>query len=293
MSPRPTALALSLLAPALLVLVVLLVLPLGYLIHYSFHEAPMGQSATGPATLANYREIFADTYYARVLFKTIWMSAVVTVAALLIGYPMAYFMWRWVRRWRGLITVVVLSPILVSIVVSAFGWTVLLGTHGLVNQLLIAIGLTERPIKIMHTDVAILIGLTHVALPFLILSVLAALERIDPILKEAARTLGAPRWQVFRHVVLPLSLPGIISGTTLAFSLSMATYVAPAVLGGSGANFISTLIYHHLIVLLEWPLGAAVAAVLLVVALTIVFAYLRFWSLFGGVAAQGRAHAGS
>ncbi len=293
MSSRSGTLATSLLAPALLLLVVLLVLPLGYLIHYSFHEAPLGQVASGPATLANYREIFADAYYAKVLFKTIWMSALVTVAAFLIGYPVAYFMWRWVRRWRGLMTVVVLSPILVSIVVSAFGWTVLLGTHGLVNKALIAMSLVAQPIKIMHTDTAILIGLTHVALPFVILSVLAALERIDPLLKEAARTLGAPRWQVFRHVVLPLSLPGIISGTTLAFSLSMATYVAPAVLGGSGANFISTLIYHQLIVLLEWPLGAAVAAMLLVVALGIVFLYVRFWSVFGGLAAQGRVQAGS
>ncbi len=288
---RPPPLALALLAPAVLLLVVLLALPLGYLINFSFHEAPIGQAAGGAATLANYREIFSDAYYAKVLFKTIWMSALVTVIALGVGYPMAYFMWRWVRRSRGVLTVIVLSPILVSIVVSAFGWTVLLGTHGLVNKALIAIGLIARPIKIMHTDAAILIGLTHVALPFVILSVLAALERIDPMLKEAARTLGAPRWQVFRHVVLPLSLPGIVSGTTLAFSLSMATYVAPAVLGGSGANFISTMIYHQLIVLLEWPLGAAVAAMLLVSALGIVFLYLRLWSIFGGVALHGRAHA--
>ena len=281
----------ALLAPAVLLLVVLLVLPLGYLIHFSFHDAPLGQGASGPATLANYREIFADAYYLRVLFKTIWMSAAVTVIALLISYPMSFFMWRRVHRLRGVLTVIVLSPILVSIVVSAFGWTVLLGTHGLVNQVLLAIGLIAQPIKIMHTDTAILIGLTHVALPFMILSVLAALERIDPMLEEAARTLGAPPWRVFAHVLLPLSLPGIVSGTTLAFSLSMASYVAPAVLGGSGANFISTLIYHQLIVVLEWPLGAAVAAMLLVTAVTIVFLYLRFWSVFGGVAAHGRAHA--
>jgi putative spermidine/putrescine transport system permease protein len=290
---RPFALALFLLGPAVLLLIGLLVLPLAYLINYSFHDAPLGQAPTGGMTLDNYREIFSDAFYARVLLKTIWMSALVTVIALVAGYPMAYFMWRWVRRSRGVLTVVVLSPILVSIVVSAFGWTVLLGTHGLVNQALLALGVIARPLKIMHTDTAILIGLTHVALPFIILSVLAALERIEPILKEAALTLGAPRWRVFWHVVLPLSLPGIVSGTTLTFSLSMASYVAPAVLGGSGANFISTLIYHQLIVLLEWPLGAAVAAMLLITALGLVFLYLRLWSLVGGVALHGRAHSGS
>lgn len=287
--PRPIVAAL--LAPAVLLLVGLLVLPLAYLIRYSFHTTPLGQPLTGAMTLANYEEIFADTFYAGVLLKTIWMSVAVTVMSLVAGYPMAYFIWRWVRRWRGLITVVVLSPILVSIVVSAYGWTVLLGTHGLVNEVLLALRLIGKPLAIMHTDAAILIGLTHVALPFIILSVVASLERIDPILKEAALSLGAPRWRVFRHVVLPLSLPGIVSGTTLAFSLSMATYVAPAVLGGSGANFISTMIYHQLIILLEWPLGAAVAAMLLVTALGIVFLYLRLWSRFGGVALHGRAHA--
>ena len=286
-------LPLLLLAPALLVIVGLLALPLGYLINYSFHVAPLGQAPTGPPTLDNYRELFADAFYVKVLLKTIWMSALVTVIAFVAGYPMAYFMWRWVHRSRGVLTVIVLCPILVSIVVSAFGWTVLLGTHGLVNQALLWSGVITSPVKIMHTDTAILIGLTHVALPFVILSLVAALDRIDPILKEAALTLGAPRWRVFREVVLPLSLPGILSGTTLAFSLSMATYVAPAVLGGSGANFISTLIYHQLIVQLEWPMGAAVAALLLVVALGIVFLYLRLWSLVGGVALHGRAQAGA
>lgn len=285
------AIVVALLAPAVLLLAVLLVLPLAVLIDYSFHHAPLGQPPTGPMTLDNYRELFADAYYAKVLGKTIWMSALVTLIALLAGYPLAIFMWRRVRRWRGVMTVIVLAPILVSIVVSAFGWTVLLGTHGLVNQTLIATGLVTRPVKLMHTDLAIVIGLVHVALPFIVLSLLAALERIDPLLEEAAATLGAPRWRVYRHVVLPLSLPGVVSGTTLAFSLSMATYVAPAVLGGSGANFISTLIYHQLIVLLEWPLGAAIAAMLLVTALGLVFTYLKLWSWLGGAALHGRAHA--
>lgn len=277
-----------LLLPAVLVLICFLVLPLGYLVRNSFYLSELGQSPKGAATLANYAELFGDRFYVSIIFKTIWMSVLITASALLAGYPLAYFLWRSVDRWRGVLMVIVLAPLIVSIVVSAYGWTILLGNTGLVNQALLALGLIATPLKMMHTDFAIMIGLTHVVLPFVVLSVFASLERIDPFVREAAQTLGAKKWRVFLHVVLPLSLPGIVSGTTLAFSVSVASYVAPAVLGGSGPNFISTMIYHQLITLMNWPLGSAIAAVLMVVALGLVFAYLRFWSLFGGVAFHGR-----
>ena len=279
---------LLLLLPAILVLVCFLMLPLGYLVRYSFYVSELGQSPGGAATLANYAELFGDRFYVLIIFKTIWMSLLITATALLAGYPLAYFLWRSVDRWRGVLMVIVLAPLIVSIVVSAYGWTILLGNTGLVNQLLLALGLIAKPLKMMHTDLAIMIGLTHVVLPFTVLSVFASLERIDPFVREAAQTLGAKDWRVFFHVVLPLSLPGIVSGTTLAFSVSVASYVAPAVLGGSGPNFISTMIYHQLITLMNWPLGSAIAAVLMVVAMGLVFAYLRFWSFFGGVAYHGR-----
>lgn len=277
-----------LLAPAIIVVVVLLVLPAGYLIRTSFFIGEAGMPPQGGATLANYAKLFGDTFYVRILGKTLWLSFLVTVAATVIGYPLANFMWRVSKRWRGILTIIVLSPLLVSIVVSSYGWLVILGSTGLINKTLIAFGIVEIPVKIMFTDTAIVIGLTHIVLPFMVLSILAALERIDPLLTEAATTLGADNIKTMWFVTLPLALPGFLAGTTIVFSLAVSAYVTPAVLGASGPNFITTLIYQQFVSLFNWPMGAAIAAMLLVVALGIVFLYVRMFSRLGGPAVNAQ-----
>jgi putative spermidine/putrescine transport system permease protein len=166
----------------------------------------------------------------------------------------------------------------VSIVVTSFGWIVILGKNGLINRVLGALGLIDQPLRLMFNDVGILVGLVHVVLPFMVLSVLAALERIEPMLTEAAATLGASPTRVFRHVILPLAMPGIGAGTTIVFSLCISAYVTPAVLGGNGPNFVTTLIYNQFIALHNWPFGAAIATILLGVALLTVLLYLRWIS---------------
>jgi putative spermidine/putrescine transport system permease protein len=277
-----------LMAPAVIVIVALLVLPLGYLIRTSFFVGEAGMPAEGGVTIANYAKLFGDTFYVRILGKTLWLSFLVTVVAAIIGYPLAHFMWRVSKRWRGILTIIVLSPLLVSIVVSSYGWLVILGSTGIINNALMWLGIVETPVKIMFTDIAIVVGLSHIVLPFMVLSILAALERIDHAYLEAAKTLGSNELWTAWFVTLPLALPGFLAGTTIVFSLAVSAYVTPAVLGASGPNFITTLIFQQFTSLFNWPLGAAIAAMLLVVALGIVFLYIRLFSRYGGAAVHAQ-----
>ncbi len=279
---------LLLLAPALLVVAVGLALPIGWLIRFSLLQSETGMPVSDALTTANYERLLGDAFHMRVFLRTLGMSAAITICALVLGYPLAHALWRAPPRWRGALTIAVLSPLLVSIVVSSYGWLVILGTNGLANRALLALGLISSPVKLIYTEFAILLGLVHIVLPFVVLSVLAALERIDPRYAEAASVLGAGRFAVLRHVTLPLALPGLIAGTTLAFSIAMSAYVTPAVLGPSGPNFIATSIYNEFVTLFDWGMGAAMATLLLVLGLGLVFAFLRLAYRFGGVAAAGR-----
>jgi putative spermidine/putrescine transport system permease protein len=266
-----------LLLPAVTVVVILLAVPLLYLLGYGFLDTQYGQDQIQGVTLAHYRKVLSDPFFLRIFAKTLLLSALTTAVVSVFGYALAHFIWRQ-RRWRALFVSLAVSPLLVSIVVSSYGWMVILGNNGIINRLLLALGAANSPVKLIYTDAAIVVGLVHITLPFMILSILAALERIDEFLPEAASTLGANPTQVLRHVILPLALPGFAAGTTVVFCLSMSAYVTPAVLGGSGPNFITTLIYNEFITQLNWPVGAALASLLLLISLSIVFGYIRFMS---------------
>jgi putative spermidine/putrescine transport system permease protein len=240
-------------------------------------DTQYGQDQIQGVTLAHYRKVLSDPFFLRIFAKTLLLSALTTAVVSVFGYALAHFIWRQ-RRWRALFVSLAVSPLLVSIVVSSYGWMVILGNNGIINRLLLALGAANSPVKLIYTDAAIVVGLVHITLPFMILSILAALERIDEFLPEAASTLGANPTQVLRHVILPLALPGFAAGTTVVFCLSMSAYVTPAVLGGSGPNFITTLIYNEFITQLNWPVGAALASLLLLISLSIVFGYIRFMS---------------
>ena len=266
-----------LLLPAVTVIVILLAVPLLYLLGYGFLDTQYGQGQIEGVTLAHYRKVLSDPFFLRIFAKTLLLSALTTAVVSVFGYALAHFIWRQ-RRWRALFVSLAVSPLLVSIVVSSYGWMVILGNNGIINRMLLALGAANSPVKLIYTDAAIVVGLVHITLPFMILSILDALERIDEFLPEAASTLGANPIQVLRHVILPLALPGFAAGTTVVFCLSMSAYVTPAVLGGSGPNFITTLIYNEFITQLNWPVGAALASLLLLISLSIVFGYIHFMS---------------
>jgi putative spermidine/putrescine transport system permease protein len=261
---RPARLAL--LAPAVLVIAVCLAGPLTLLLSYSF--APGGSTRanfSAGLTLENYVSVLGDTFYLGIILKTLWLSVLITVAAMIVGWPLAYFLWKAPERFKTLCTLGVVAPLLISIPVRNYGWMVILGDTGLINKALLATGLIAQPLRMMFTDFAVVIGLTHVLMPFVVLSVLATLERIPGHLTEAARSLRAGRLTAIRLIVLPLSMPGLLAGATLVFCVAISSYVTPALMGPSGAKYSATLVYQQFVSVFDWPRGAAIAAVLLVI----------------------------
>ena len=171
---------------------------------------------------------------------------------------------------------IVVGPLLVSVVVRNFGWMVLLGTTGLVNQVLTILGVPGAPFRLMFTELAVVIGLVHVMVPLVVLSVWASLGRLDPVLERAAFSLGASRLTVFRRVVLPNVMPGIMAGALMVFCLSASAFATPAMLGGKRLKVVSSMTYNEFLNTLNWPLGAALATLLMVAILTATLIWTRF-----------------
>jgi putative spermidine/putrescine transport system permease protein len=240
--------------------------PLALLLSESVREVVIGQPTPPGLTLRNYVRFLGDPFYRGTLYATLVLGAAVTGLALLLGYPVAYGLARGRHRWKTVLRLCVVAPLLVSVVIRTYGWIVLLATNGGVNQALLWLGLVDEPVKFMFTHTGVLIGLVHFALPVAVLSLVGVIEAVDRSLEEAARGLGAGAWRAFWAVTLPLTLPGVAAGAMLVFSLTVAAFVTPALMGGPSLVVLSTLIYQQMTVTLEWGFGAAVATILLVVA---------------------------
>jgi len=256
-----------LLLPATLFLVALFVLPVIHIVRVSFHPVAGDTSPFG-----QYVRFGRDPYYLSILWFTVKVSLMVTALDLVLGYPVALMIARANRRMARVLYVIVVSPLLVSLVVRTYGWMVILAPNGLVNQALRWLGATEG-VRLMYNETGVVIGMTHILLPFVVLTVTAAIQNIDPALAEAAATLGASRLEVFRRVTLPLSLPGVFVGALLVFILTLGSYVTPALLGGDRGVVISSLVFDNSILLANWPFGAAIAVAFLGVSLVFVVLY--------------------
>lgn len=251
------------------------IVPIGCLLVVSFH------AMTGPAQVAseftpdNYLSFFTDVFYLKVLFNTFWLAATVVLCCLVIGYPVAYFFARSRSRWRGLLLFLVVSPLLISAVVRNIGWFPILSNAGLVNWLLLKSGLVGAPIPLISNTTGVVIGLVHALLPFMILTLTTVIQRIEPEFEEAAASLGAGPVRTFVHVLLPLSLPGMIGGSLLVFTMAIAAYTTPVIMGGNRVLLMATFIGQQFRTVLDYPLGATAAAVLMLLAGILTAAALR------------------
>jgi putative spermidine/putrescine transport system permease protein len=266
-----------LLAPSLLFLAVFFALPALTLVLYSV----MTQAADGtvglPLTLAHYQHFFTTSVYSRVLLTTLRISLWTTAAAAMLAYPVALVMVRSPPVLRQAIMMIVIAPLIVSVVVRTYGWQLILGNGptGILNWLLLKIGFTKKPVALLYSEAAVVIGSLHVFFPMMVLPLASALGRIDPRLEDAARTLGATAWRSFRRITLPLSLPGLAVGSTLVFSLTAGSFVTPAILGGTGAQMLGMLVDQQILVVYDWPFGATVASVLVAVVLAVNIVSMR------------------
>jgi putative spermidine/putrescine transport system permease protein len=260
-----------LLLPSLSFLLVFFALPVAALISYSFlTQSPEGTVGV-PATLDHYRHFFETPLYSRVLLITLRISLCTTLAAVLLAYPVALVMNRSTPRVSQAITMIVIAPLIVSVVVRTYGWQLILGNGptGILNWLLLALGIVKAPVKLLYSETAVVIGSLHVFFPMMVLPLASAVGKIDRALEDAARTLGAGAWRTFRRITLPLSLPGLAVGCALVFSLTAGSFVTPAILGGTGAQMLGMLVDQQILVVYDWPFGATVATVLVAVVLLV------------------------
>ena len=272
------AASLLLLAPFLILLAVVFLLPLGTLIH---------ESLLVPApTLANYERVFAEPVYLRVMWRTLRIAVYVTVVALLLGYPLAYVMARSKGLVLGLMAAAVLLPLWTSVLVRTYAWMVLLQRNGLINQAMKDLGIVDAPIRLLYTEGAVVLAMSHVLLPFMVLPIYSALKGIPADYPRAALMLGASNSATFREVVWPLSLPGVASGCLMVFLLSLGFFVTPALVGGPQQMMIATLISQQVRELLNWPFAGALVGCLLLLTLALVAIFNRAMRLDRFVAGQ-------
>jgi putative spermidine/putrescine transport system permease protein len=261
----------ALLLPALALLLVAFAVPVGMLVPTSVRPYVPLVGITGGFTARHYLRLVTDSYYLEIIARTLALGLTVTALTLLIGYPVAYCLARTRARARNWLTLLVIFPLLLNLVVRTFGWIALLAQNGLVNQALQALGLIDAPVKLLFNFAGLLIGLTHIFLPFMVLVLVGAIQNIPRDLEDAARALGASWGGAFLRVTLPLSAPGIASGSILVFVLTISALVTPRLLGGPTYQVMSTLIYDEFLQRLNWPAGSAEALLLTVLVLALVF----------------------
>lgn len=271
-------------SPLLVVLVLVFVAPVLFMVPLSFQEYIPGMGMSDQWTLENYTQIFTDSYYREIVFRTLVLGFGVTVICLLMGYPLAYYMAFARPRMRLALTLLVIFPMLLNLVVRSFGWIALLANRGLINNLLIDWGLIDSPIKMMFNLSGLLIGMSHIYLPFMVLMLVPAIQAVPQDVRDAASTLAAGRMRTFFSVTLPMTAPGILAGSIIVFVLSISALVTPRMLGGATYKVMATLIYDEFLLTLNWPSGAALAFVLTMIALAVIALSSRIFGRWGGMA---------
>ncbi len=254
-------------APASLLVLVFLALPMLLMLRYSFNSFVPGKFMVEAVTGENYLKLATDPYYRQVLVLTLVVSVSVTLLTLVIGWPVAQFLARTQSRHKGLLLLAVVLPLFVGNAVRAAGWMVAFGREGLINRMLEGLGLIKAPLEIMFTPTAVIIGIVAVNLSYVVLTLSSVIEGIDQRAEEAALSLGATPFETWRLVTLPLALPGLLAAGVLSFILSMNAYATPVLLGGPSFQMMAPVVADQVLQRANWPFGASLGFVLMLVTL--------------------------
>ncbi len=268
-----------LLSPTLLVLFVLMVLPIVIMTVFTFYQFVTAGVEKETFTTANWHEFFSDSFYWFFIWKTAKVAAITAILCALLGYPPAYFIAMTRTRHKWLLLLLLIVPFWISFTIRTFAWIHILGEQGVINVLLLRLGIISEPLRMLYTQGSVIMGMIHFLLPYMILNVYVSIEGIDRNLISAARTLGCTGAQAFREVVLPLSLPGLMAGLLLCFVLAAGSYVTPQVLGSTRDALFGNLIYDTIMTQLNWPLGSTLSIVLLVLLGIVAAIYSRYMGL--------------
>lgn len=261
--------------PATLWLLAFCVLPLGLVAAYSLGSRTEGGGVAFGLSFDNYVRFFNSAFYLQVTMRSLRIAGIVSLVTLLLAYPVAYHIASLPRRRQTVLLILLIIPWWCSILVKNFAWIALLSEHGVLNTLLLQLGLVREPLQLAYTETAVVIGLVHVLVPFMVLPIYATLDHLDPKLAEAAASLGAGPLRTLFEVTFPLSLPGVVAGTVLTFVLAFGSFVTPALIGSERTVMVANIIEDQFVTAFHWPFGSAIAMVLLGLVLTIVLALHR------------------
>ncbi|MDO5349740.1 MAG: ABC transporter permease [Lachnospiraceae bacterium] len=250
------------LAPGLIILLVCLAMPLLNVLVPTF--------TIGDYPFSAYVQFFQDEYYLKIFFRTVRIAVITTAVCMLGGIPTAYFISRCSKKWRGLLLAASIFPMMTNSVIRSFAWINILGSNGIVNKALMALHVVEKPMKLLYTDFAIIIGSVYLFLPLMIVTVTGVMENIDDDMMEAAQSLGANRLSAFMKVIFPMSLPGIIVGGILVFTGTLTAYTTPQLLGGNSNMVLATLIYQRAMSVGDWNGASVVALIMIIVTLVVI-----------------------
>lgn len=271
-SRKGTGLTAALLVgPATLFVVVSLLVPITILFRYSLNAFVPGQFMIDALTIENYVKFFSDSYYLNVLLRTIRVATICTFICFVFGFPLAYVLARTQSRFKNIFIILVVLPLFVGNAVRAAGWMVSLGNKGFFNQMMISFGIIDKPVEIMYTEAAVLIGIIAVTLPYMVLTLQSVIEGISPMIEEAAFSLGANPMKMAVRVLWPLALPGVLAGGILTFILAMNAYATPVLLGGPKFQMMGPLVYGQFAQQNNWPFGAAISFVLMSATIILMF----------------------
>ena len=278
-SPTGRALPLALMAPALAIIAFYVIVPLVCLGAYSFWTMLPDGTVVRDFSLETWQSLVTDPFYGSVLLDTFQLAFVSTVICVVVGYGPAYLMASAAPRWRGVLTILLFLPSWISYLVRTMSWLPVLGKNGLVNTALLGAGVVEQPLPLLYNHFTVYLGLVHYLLPIMILNIYLGLATVDPTIVAAARTLGANARQAFLAVTFPLALPGLSAGCLLCFILSLGTFVTPQILGGPGTTYYGNLVYDTILHQLDWPTGAMLSVVIMVLLIALLYVYGRFMGL--------------
>ena len=268
-----------LLAPALSTLIALMILPIAIMAMFSFYQFETAGVEKEIFTFENWKEFFSDGFYHMFLWKTVRVAGITAILCAFMGYPPAYFIAMTPFKQKWLLLLLLIVPFWISFTIRTFSWIHILGEQGVINVLLLRTGLISEPLRLLYTEGAVIMGMIHFLLPYMILNIYVSIEGIDRNLISAARTLGCTATQAFYEVVLPLSLPGLMAGLLLCFVLAAGSYVTPEILGSTRDALFGNIIFDTIMGQLNWPMGSTLSLVLLVMLGVVAAIYSRYMGL--------------
>lgn len=270
-----------LLTPAFLVVVLFVLIPVGWLIRISFNVNVDGAYMVPAWVLTNYTDFLSSAWnWINVIWYTIEISVTATFISVLIGYPVAMYITRCGPVQRNILLTLVLSPLLIGLVTLVYGWIVLFRGGGLLNNLMIFLGIYDKPVRYMWNMRGVMILLVYIGVPYVIISLLDSLERINPFLLEAARNIGASPWTTFWKITFPLSMPGLYAGATISFILNFAAFAVPLMVGPDQTRMMGLIVYNEALLANNLPKAAAIAIIMVIVSAIIIVGFNRLCGKF-------------